>query len=45
MGGEDLLRANGVEVINLDSDECAELMTEFIAAHPTLWNEDIGVED
>ena len=25
-----------------DDAECVELMREFIAAHPTLWNEDIG---
>ena len=45
LGAEDLLRANGVEVVNLDSAECVQLMTDFIAANPTLWNEDIGVED
>ena len=38
-------RANGVEVVNLDSAKCVQLMTDFIAANPTLWNEDIGVED
>jgi cytosine/creatinine deaminase len=42
MGGEDLLRARGVEVVNLDSAECVEMMEEFIAAHPELWWEDIG---
>ena len=42
VGGEDYLRARGVEVINLDSDECVALMDEFIAAHPEIWNEDIG---
>ena len=44
MGGEDLLRSRGVEVINLDSAECKALMDEFIAAHPEIWNEDIGEE-
>jgi len=44
VGGEDYLRARGVEVINLDSDECVELMNEFIAANPEIWNEDIGEE-
>jgi cytosine/creatinine deaminase len=44
MGAEDLLRAHGVEVVNLDSDECYRLMQEFIAEHPELWNEDIGEE-
>jgi cytosine deaminase len=42
VGGEDYLRARGVEVVNLDSAECVELMAEFIAEHPELWNEDIG---
>ncbi len=42
MGGEDLLRSRGVEVVNLESEECIALMREFIAAHPELWNEDIG---
>jgi cytosine deaminase len=44
VGGEDYLRARGVEVVNLDSQECVELMNEFIAAHPEIWNEDIGEE-
>lgn len=44
VGAEDLLRANGVEVLNLDSTECAELMRSFITAHPDVWNEDIGEE-
>ncbi len=42
MGAEDLLRANGVEVVNLDSPRCVELMTSFIADRPELWFEDIG---
>jgi cytosine/creatinine deaminase len=42
VGGEDYLRARGVEVVNLDSEECVELMNEFIAEHPEIWNEDIG---
>lgn len=44
MGAEDLLRSRGVEVVNLESDECFELMREFIAANPAAWNEDIGEE-
>lgn len=44
MGAEDLLRQRGVEVVNLDSQECVGLMKEFIAANPELWNEDIGEE-
>ena len=44
MGGEDLLRSRGVEVVNVDSQECVDLMNAFIAAHPDIWNEDIGEE-
>jgi cytosine deaminase len=43
-GGEDYLRQRGVEVVNLDSEECYGLMQDFIAANPALWNEDIGEE-
>jgi creatinine deaminase len=43
-GGMDWLRENGVEVIDLDSRECRELLEGFIAAHPEIWNEDIGQE-
>jgi len=42
LGAEDLLRSRGVEVVVADDDECKELMRAFIAAHPELWNEDIG---
>ncbi|KAI9024191.1 cytosine deaminase [Hyaloraphidium curvatum] len=45
VGGEDLLRSRGVEVINLDLAECKDLMNKFIAEKPGVWNEDIGVED
>ena len=44
VGGEDYLRQRGVEVVNLDSQECVDLMNEFIAEHPEVWNEDIGEE-
>jgi len=44
LGAEDLLRARGVEVVNLDSPECVELMRAFIAERPDVWNEDIGEE-
>ncbi|MBX6169423.1 MAG: nucleoside deaminase [Thermobispora bispora] len=42
---EGLLRQHGVELVVLDLDECVQMMREFIAANPALWNEDIGVED
>jgi cytosine/creatinine deaminase len=45
VGAEGLLRENGVEVINLDLEECYVMMTSFIEAHPELWNEDIGEEN
>jgi cytosine/creatinine deaminase len=42
-GAEDYMRRNGVVVDVVQDQECIELMTEFIEAHPQLWNEDIGV--
>lgn len=42
MGAEDLLRSRGVEVVVADDAECVEMMKQFIAQNPTLWNEDIG---
>ncbi len=41
-GGVHWLRENGVEVIDLDSSECRELLEGFIAEKPEIWNEDIG---
>jgi cytosine/creatinine deaminase len=41
-GGVEWLRENGVRVIDLDSQECADLLASYIAAHPEVWNEDIG---
>ena len=41
-GPEDLLRKHGVEVVNMDSARCFQLMESFIAANPSLWLEDIG---
>jgi creatinine deaminase len=43
-GGVEWLRSLGVEVIDLDSQECSDLLTGFIAEHPEIWNEDIGEE-
>jgi creatinine deaminase len=42
LGEEELLRARGVVVEVLQSSECTRMMQDFIAANPTLWNEDIG---
>jgi cytosine/creatinine deaminase len=41
-GGPEFMRDHGVEVTDLDLDECKKLMTDFIEANPKLWNEDIG---
>jgi len=41
-GAPDLLRKNGVELVDLHDAECVKMMAEFIKAHPALWNEDIG---
>jgi cytosine deaminase len=43
-GGLSWLRENGVEVIDLDNQDCRELMETFITRHPDIWNEDIGEE-
>lgn len=43
-GGADWLRSLGIEVIDLDSNECAALLREYIQSNPAIWNEDIGVE-
>ena len=43
MGEEDLLRSRGVIVQVLQEPRCIDLMREFIAKNPSLWNEDIGV--
>lgn len=40
---EDWIRSHGIEVVNLDLQECVDLMGEFIHKHPELWYEDIGV--
>jgi len=44
-GAETLLRSYGVEVVDAAAPECVQMMAEFIAAEPSLWNEDIGEED
>jgi cytosine deaminase len=41
-GGIDWLREHGVNVIDLDSTECVEILTGYINKHPEIWNEDIG---
>ncbi len=41
-GGVEWLRECGVTVIDLNSQECVQLLREYITAHPEVWNEDIG---
>ena len=41
-GGIEWLRENGVEVIDLNSTECIEMMKQYIERNPEIWNEDIG---
>ena len=43
-GGIDWLRENGVEVVDLGSEECIALLAGFIREHPEVWHEDIGVD-
>jgi cytosine/creatinine deaminase len=43
-GGADWLRSLGVQVIDLNSEECATLLAGYIRANPAVWNEDIGEE-
>jgi creatinine deaminase len=42
-GGIEWLRESGVRVIELDSQECVDLLQSFIARRPDVWNEDIGL--
>ncbi|MBL0103328.1 MAG: nucleoside deaminase [Bacteroidetes bacterium] len=41
-GAKEFMESHGVSVINIDSEECKEMMRTFIAENPALWNEDIG---
>src|SRR5690348_3159587 len=43
-GGIDWLRENGIEVIDLQSQECIELLANYVKAYPEVWKEDIGEE-
>ena len=43
-GGVDWLRSLGIKVVDLDSKECASMLSEYIRANPEIWNEDIGEE-
>jgi creatinine deaminase len=41
-GPEDYVRSRGVELDLRDDAQCTQLMQDFIARQPELWNEDIG---
>jgi cytosine deaminase len=43
MGEEAWLCSRGVQIEVVDDAQCVAMMRDFIAAHPDLWNEDIGV--
>jgi creatinine deaminase len=43
-GGIDWLQENGIEVIDLASNECVRMLGKFIAENPALWHEDFGEE-
>ncbi len=38
----DFMRSNGIEVIDLNLDQCYEMLQEFISQSPQVWQEDIG---
>lgn len=44
-GGLDWLRERGVEVIEMNSVECEQMLSQYIAANPDVWNEDIGEDE
>ncbi|GFE68494.1 nucleoside deaminase [Chroococcus sp. FPU101] len=41
-GAREFMESQGVEVIDLDLEDCQKLMQDFIQEKPELWNEDIG---
>ncbi len=41
-GGLDWLQENGVTVVELNSQECIDLLADYIEKNPAVWNEDIG---
>lgn len=41
-GAKEFMESHGVEVIDLNLDECKQMMSQFIQEKPELWNEDIG---
>lgn len=43
-GAREFMESHGVEVVDLNLQECVDMMNEFIEAEPALWNEDIMEE-
>lgn len=41
-GGIEWLRSLGIQVVDLNSEECISMLSDFIEKHPELWKEDIG---
>lgn len=41
-GGIDWLRENRIDIVDMNSQECIDMLAEFIRTNPKLWNEDIG---
>lgn len=39
------MKQRGIEVVNMQSKECQDLMEKFIQEKPEVWNEDIGEEE
>lgn len=43
-GGVEWLKENGIEVIDIGSQECVRMLADYISHNPEVWNEDIGQE-
>jgi len=43
-GGMEWLRSLGVQVIDMNSEECVSLLSQYILTNSEVWNEDIGEE-
>jgi cytosine deaminase len=43
-GGVEWLKQNGVEIIDLNSDDCISMLANYIKDNSEIWNEDIGEE-
>jgi cytosine/creatinine deaminase len=41
-GGIHWLRENGIEVLDLHSEECIQMLAAYIAKNSVIWHEDIG---